>query len=49
MMAIEDENIGKNDTIRTLQPYDFHRVQIVSGSLVIACEILGKMDFQGTV
>jgi hypothetical protein len=34
IMAIEAEKLRKKATIRTLEPYDFHRVQIVSGILV---------------
>jgi hypothetical protein len=36
MMAIEVGNLGKKAIVRTLEPYDFHRLQISSGSLVVS-------------
>ena len=36
MMAIKVRKLEKKDTIRTHEPYVFHRLQITSGSLVVS-------------
>jgi hypothetical protein len=36
MMVIEVGNIGKKATIRTHEPYDFHRLQTTNGCLVVS-------------
>jgi hypothetical protein len=36
IMAIEAGKLGKKAIVRTLEPYDFHRLQISSGSLAVS-------------
>jgi hypothetical protein len=36
MMAIKDGNIGKEATAMTLEPYDFHKLQISVKNMVVS-------------
>jgi hypothetical protein len=37
IMTIESRKLEKIDTFNTLEPYDFHTLQISSGNLTISC------------